>query len=285
MSEKREIASLTKTMTALVACKLLRIMGMIPEILMFPVSALGGSVGGTTANLLHGHKIYVFDLLHGLLLPSGNDAAVTIAEGFGKIIYDLGHKNKTTRSKLKKVFGNDFACSTSDPYKVFVGAMNKLAGKLNLRHTTFSNPHGLSDKANKSSAHDICKLASIASKEELIRTIVKKKFHQCLVFNDQGEGKAIEWINTNKLLKQTEKFDGFKTGITANAGPCLIGSYNTEDGIRLIISILGSKSPEARWIELPALAGWAESNISLILKKHTNASVGKKLALYCKQIF
>ena len=284
MNEKKEIASLTKTMTALVASKLLKIMGMIPEILMFPVSALGAWVGGTSANLHQGQKMYVFDLLHGLLLPSGNDAAVTLAEGFGRIIYDLGHKNKTTRSKLKKVFGNDFACSTSDPYKVFVGAMNKLAGKLNLRHTTFSNPHGLSDKANKSSAHDICKLASIASKEELIRNIVKKQFHQCLVFNDQGEGKPIEWINTNKLLKMNEGYDGFKTGITPNAGPCLIGGYSFAE-VKIFIALLGSKSPEARWIELPALVNWAETKIKLLLEKYKDANIGKKLALYCREIY
>ena len=109
-------------------------------------------MGGTTANLSDGDVLSLYDMLHAMLLPSGNDAAYSLAEYFG---YALLY------SRAKKQY--DFI----DPIQVFVSEMNKNAKALKLTKTTFANPHGLKNHLNKSTALDVARLTSALMKYKM----------------------------------------------------------------------------------------------------------------------
>lgn len=100
-SEVREIASLTKIMTAYVSLQLVKEFNFDLHKTYFTVSENAASTPGTTANLKPGQRVKIFDLIHALMLPSGNDAAVTLAENFGEQIIKIrGIKTLPNRAKL-----------------------------------------------------------------------------------------------------------------------------------------------------------------------------------------
>lgn len=82
----REIASLTKIMTAYASLQLVRELSLDLMKSLFTVSENAANTPGTTANLKAGQRVKIFDLIHALMLPSGNDAAITLAENFGDLI-------------------------------------------------------------------------------------------------------------------------------------------------------------------------------------------------------
>ncbi len=94
------------------------------------------------------------------MLPSGNDAAVALAENFGYILLLIKQRKR----------GKELTNPTNigDPLQLFVQEMNSLAAKFHLKKTKFSNPHGLADKGNKSTASDIGRLAAFAMKNKTI---------------------------------------------------------------------------------------------------------------------
>ena len=86
-------------------------------------------------------------------------------------------------------------------YDYFIKEMNSLALHLKMKNTNFNNPHGLSDKKNKSTSNDVAELCYYAMKNEIFRTIVKTKEYEVKIYNVQQRMKREEkWINTNKLL-------------------------------------------------------------------------------------
>lgn len=101
----REVASITKMMTAYVVLRLIEQLKLDPLTSMVSVSEYASSVGGTTANLLPGDECLVIDLLYGLMLPSGNDAAVALAECFG--LYLSFQKKNSQTSSLQLVSKRD----------------------------------------------------------------------------------------------------------------------------------------------------------------------------------
>ena len=105
--------------------------------------------------------------------------------------------------------------------------MNRQIRKLKLNNTNFSNPHGLSEKANHASPSDIIKIAAYALKYDLIRDIIMKKSYKCTLISKYGEPQKYIWYNSNKLLNQF--FRGMKTGVTPSAGPCLCGYFEIGD--------------------------------------------------------
>ena len=144
---------------------------------------------GTSAELSNGDKLSVWDLLHGLMLPSGNDAAFTLASYFGDLLLNKSRKTAKTlfftnqaRNKLMNIiFQKDYRLEENkgsanlsqssemsdepstkyadDPFVTrFLEEMNKNARKLGMADTNFDSPHGLPNKNNKSTAHDIAKL-------------------------------------------------------------------------------------------------------------------------------
>jgi D-alanyl-D-alanine carboxypeptidase len=192
------------------------------------VSGKAAGMTGTSACLFEGDRITIWDLLHGLMLPSGNDAAWALAE----------------------YFSNEL--ENSDGVKPFLSEMNALAQELGLMNTYYQNPHGLSYQRNLSTAREVCRLTKVALNDSRFACIVGTKVHTCSISGPNARRK--QWENTNKLLDKG--FDGVKTGVTNAAGPCLCASV-TRGGNRVIVVVLSAKSMNHRWVEVPKLADWA----------------------------
>ena len=235
--EMREIASLTKIMTCYLSLLLARDFN-IDLHTEVPVSAKAAAMIGTSADLCPGDRVQLIDLLHGLMLPSGNDAAQALAEFFGKEIAER----------------RGYVTMTKKLDRLFVREMNLLTNTICLRRTFFQNPHGMSMKKNHSTARDVGTLATLALHVPLFCEIVNAKKYTCTISNKRRPMRTWTWENTNKLLQYG--FDGVKTGITDAAGPCLCASVR-KGAQRLVITVLGARSMEERWIEVPRLAKWA----------------------------
>ncbi|MFO0811357.1 MAG: N-acetylmuramoyl-L-alanine amidase [Gemmataceae bacterium] len=228
-TEARPIASTTKVMTAWLV---LQLADKAPKVLdeTLTYSARAAATPGTSAKLKAGERLPVRELLYGLMLPSGNDAAVAFAEHFGPRL------------------GGD-----EDAVKAFVGEMNRRAQALGLANTSYQDPNGLSPN-NKSSARDLATLAWTAMKDARFREYVRTRRHDCEVDGPDGK-RTVTWANTNKLL-DIDGYDGVKTGTTTPAGNCLIGR-GERGGDQLIVVILGSTAADGRYVDARNLFRWA----------------------------
>jgi serine-type D-Ala-D-Ala carboxypeptidase (penicillin-binding protein 5/6) len=159
----------------------------------FSVRENAAGIPGTTANLKAGQRLKIIDLIHALMLPSGNDAAVTLAENFGELIIKTrGLKTIANRAKLstpnpeKLREGRpdpQLVSRLNNPVSIFVKEMNRTAiSSFHLKCTSFTNPHGLADKGNHSTAFDIAMLAFNALKDQNFREIVNKQKHECITY-------------------------------------------------------------------------------------------------------
>lgn len=184
--EKRLIASTTKIMTFIVAYEYGN------EFLDVLVEA-GDEVlkmYGTSIYISYHEQMTLRDLLYGLMLRSGNDAAVVIA---------------------KFIAGNE---------ENFVKLMNLKAQKLGMHNTIFNNPHGLDEETqNYSTAYDMALLSSYANKNNFYREVTGTKYYKV-----QTENKAYAWTNRNKMTFTYEKFISGKTGYTPSAGKTFVST-------------------------------------------------------------
>lgn len=158
----REMASITKIMTAYLVFRIMRRFKINPKKRMVVVSKYASSITGTTAKLREGDILSVYDLLHGLLLPSGNDAATSLAEHFAVIIKEdrerqaINSKNPRLAKQTDDgewefnslIYGNSGVdnkkgMKSRNLVKLFVEEMNKTASMLGMENTSFSNPHGM----------------------------------------------------------------------------------------------------------------------------------------------
>lgn len=192
--ERRPPASTTKILTAILALEHSR----LDEIVT--VSRRAAATPGSTARLYTGQKIRMDDLLHGLLLRSGNDAAVAIAE---------------------HVAGDE---------ATFVSWMNRRAAELGAVNSRFQNSHGLDRAGHFSTAYDLALISRIALVYPTFAEIVRKRTYEY-----QGQ----TWNNTNQLLWRFEGLEGIKTGTTSGAGYCLVAAAS-QDGMQLISVVLDS---------------------------------------------
>lgn len=162
----REMASLTKIMTCLCSLLLARELNLNPNKTFFTVSKDCAGCTGTTAYLVTDQRIKLNDLLYGLMLPSGNDAALVLAENFGRLMRQL----KRTNGNKKTVRDNQGNLERQTDYggkyiDTFVKEMNRVAKNVvHLRKTQYANPHGLAERANHSTAFDQAILAAYAMK-------------------------------------------------------------------------------------------------------------------------
>lgn len=229
------MASTTKIMTARLVFKL---SAQDPKLLdeLVDVSERAAKTGGTSAKLEVGDRFKARDLLFGLLLPSGNDAAVALAEHFG-------------RHFLEK----DTKPSNAANFTAFVAEMNREAKSLKLSETKYDDPHG--NSRNHSSARNLTVLAWHCLQDKLFREYVATRQHTCEAISHDGEKKSVTWDNTNRLLG-IEGFDGVKTGTTTTAGACLVAT-GTRGEDRLIVVVLGSTSTDGRYVDSRNLFRWA----------------------------
>ena len=177
------MASTTKIMTAMVALAY----GDLDDTVTVAERAAG--LEGSSMYLKAGEEISLEDLLYGLMLRSGNDAAAAIAI---------------------HVAGSEAA---------FVDLMNGLAYDLGALHTHFENPHGLPAENHVTSAYDLALLTAYAMEDPRFVEIVSARSHVI----ESSEGRRTI-ANKNKLLKNMEGANGVKTGYTKQAGRCFVGS-------------------------------------------------------------
>jgi D-alanyl-D-alanine carboxypeptidase (penicillin-binding protein 5/6) len=231
-SEARPMASTSKIMTAFIV---LQLAAADPKVLDETVtySERAAKTVGSSAKLNAGEKVPVGELLYGLMLPSGNDAAVAFAEHFGSR------------------FGKD---EDGDGLARFVAEMNRRCQTLGLKEMSYQDPNGLSPK-NVSSVRDLVTLTREAMKDERFRKYVSTRQHECDVTTPDGGKRKATWENTNKLL-DIEGYDGVKTGTTTPAGNCLVASARRGDDW-LIVVVLGSTATDGRYVDTRNLFRWA----------------------------
>ena len=191
------MASLTKIMTALLILENhdIREIATVPESAIYTV--------GSKIWLHARERISVYNLLKGLLIPSGNDAAIALA-----------------------VFH-------SGSVEAFVDEMNERAKSLRMTNTQFQNPHGLHGDNHYSSSKDLLVLVRAAWKFPIFRKIVSKKNAE--IYSLTNSLRKVK--NTNKLL--SDEIKGIKTGTTKEAGQCLL-LYTEKDGHKVFTVVLGS---------------------------------------------
>lgn len=240
----RNMASTTKIMTAWIVFEWAsKHEGVLDEVVT--VSEVSDKTSGSSAKLNAGEKIAVRDLLFGLLLPSGNDAAVALGEHFGARVHQT---DKTATSTDKPV-------KEQKPLELFIEEMNRRAAELGMEQTHYFDPHG--NSKNRSSARDLLRLAWNAMKNKTLRKYVATRQHSCSVTTPDGSERAVVWKNTNRLLA-IEGFDGVKTGTTGGAGACLVSSGH-RDTDHLLMVVLGSTSSDGRYVDSRNLYRWAWS--------------------------
>lgn len=160
------------------------------------VSENAFSLKGTTANLLTDDYVSLMDLLYAMMLPSGNDAAQTIAENLGKLYEEITEMRKNTKTLAVAKFANAQKKSPMNDC-LFIKFMNKHAGELGLYNTVFSNSHGMCCTKNYSTCEDISALCEIALTFPLFREIIKTKLWNGNVKRNNSV-KVLNWENTNK---------------------------------------------------------------------------------------
>ena len=233
-AEPRDIASTTKIMTALIALQLAeKNPKLLDEEIVFSARAAGTT--GSSSRLRAGERLPLRELRCGMLLPSGNDAAVAVAEHFGP------------------QFPASATPAEEDAVKRFVAEMNRRAKSLNLAETAYRDPNGLA--GNKSSARDLATLTAQALKNQQFRDYVKTRSHEYDVTGPGGAKRHVTWKNTNQLLG-AEGYDGVKTGTTRAAGACLVASARRGTD-HLIVVVLGSTAGEGRYNDARKLFAWA----------------------------
>lgn len=231
-NEPLVMASTTKIMTAWLV---LRLLAEHPKVLdeTVVISAAAAKVGGSSARIRAGDRYRAGDLLYGLLLPSGNDAAHAFAEHFGPR-YRNGKE-------------------ATPPVAAFVAGMNRQAGLLKMAQTRYFDPHGLGK--NHTSAANLCTLAHTVMQNAEFRRYVQTRRHRCDVTDAKGQTRSVVWNNTNKLL-DIEGYDGIKTGTTTAAGFCLVASGRRNND-HLLAVVLGATSNDSRYLDTRNLFRWA----------------------------
>lgn len=194
------MASTTKIMTAYVALRY----GNLNDIVEVSENAAG--VEGSSMYLEKGEKITLENLLYGLMLLSGNDAAVAVAEAVG------GSVDR------------------------FVEMMNETAADLGLSHTHFDNPNGLPSDTHYTTALELAEITRAAMNEPKFAEIVSTKSKS---IPWEGREYNREMTNHNKLLSRLDGCVGVKTGYTEKAGRCLVSAV-TRDGMTLICVTLNA---------------------------------------------
>ncbi|HLR71564.1 MAG TPA: D-alanyl-D-alanine carboxypeptidase family protein [Pseudogracilibacillus sp.] len=184
--EKRPVASITKLMTAIIAIE----QGKLEDIVVPSDRAI--HMEGSSIYLQKSEKMSLEDLLYGLMLRSGNDAAVAIAEHIAGSV------------------------------EGFVFLMNEKASYLGMTNTHFANPHGLDEDGHYSSAYDIAILMKYAMDNDVFKEIASTEHYQ-------SDNRTYQWQNKNKLLTQLYNYcTGGKTGFTNKAGRTLVASAQKE---------------------------------------------------------
>jgi len=194
------MASTTKIITAIVAIENNNDLSKVVEI---EKDMIG--IEGTSIYLKEGEHLTIEELLYGLMLRSGNDAAIAIAK------------------------------KTSGSVEKFVDLMNEFCKRIGANNTQITNPHGLPDDNHYTTAKDLAAISCYAMKNEKFAKLVGTR--QKIISNELNSVKKRILNNKNKLLKNMDNSTGIKTGFTKKAGRCFVGSAE-KDGMEVVCVLL-----------------------------------------------
>jgi serine-type D-Ala-D-Ala carboxypeptidase (penicillin-binding protein 5/6) len=199
-------ASLTKMMTSYIVASELQ-SGKVSEQDQVPISVTAWKMGGSKMFIREGTSVSLIDLLRGVIIQSGNDASVALAE------YLAGSEG------------------------AFADVMNQQAELLGMSSTTYHNATGWPSEGHQTTARDLSLLA---------RALIQHHPKQYGIYSEKYfEYNGINQPNRNRLLWRDSSVDGLKTGHTEAAGYCLVASA-VRKGMRLVSVVMGTKSEEAR---------------------------------------
>ncbi|MGW8988000.1 D-alanyl-D-alanine carboxypeptidase family protein [Streptomyces parvus] len=218
---RRATGSTTKIMTALVVLSQKNVNLKSKVTIQKAYSDYIVSKNASSARLIVGDKVTVGQLLYGLMLPSGCDAAYALADKFGS--------GSTRAARVKS----------------FIGKMNSTAKSLKLKNTRFDSFDGIGNGNNYSTPRDLTKIASKAMKNSTFRSVVKTKSTKQKVTTKSGGYRYMSWTNTNKLLGSYSGATGVKTGSGPTAKYCLVFAA-TRKGKTVIGTVLTSTSEANR---------------------------------------
>jgi D-alanyl-D-alanine carboxypeptidase (penicillin-binding protein 5/6) len=217
---RREPASTTKILTAIIVLEEGDLKAKVK------VSKKAARTEGSTMHLSTGQVHSVHDLLHGLLLRSGNDAAVALAEYM------------------------------SGSVEAFAQKMNQRAREMGANSSHFANPHGLPDPKHYTTAHDLARITQHAMRNPRFAQIVATR---SVPLSYEELNRDVVLHNTNQLLHMLPEADGVKTGTTGNAGRCLVFSA-TREGHQLLGVVLNDYN---RFGDAAGLLRWGFSAFRL----------------------
>lgn len=223
LHDEMPIASVTKIMTTLLALEAIED-GRIALEDEVTISDYAASMGGSQVFLSPGEKLPVSAILKAIIIASGNDASVAIAE---------------------KISGT---------IETFVDNMNKRAKELGMENSNFTNCTGLSDDNNYSTAYDV----SIMSRE-LLRHPIFFQWSTIWIDNLEESANNTELTNTNRLVRFYDGCDGIKTGYTDKAQSCLSASAK-RGNLRLISIVLAAPNSKIRFAEASKLMDYGFAN-------------------------
>lgn len=221
-NKKYKMASTTKIMTAIVVLENSKLTDVVE------ISKKAANTGGSRLGLKLDDKITVNDLLYGLMLCSGNDAAVALAEYVGGSMQG------------------------------FAEMMNKKAEELKLTSTHFVTPHGLDQDEHYTTALELARIADYALKNKKFKEIVGTKEYTVTI-----NGKAKKISNTNELLGNLNGVYGIKTGFTNGANRCLVTGIK-RDNLDIICVVLGADTKKYRTQDSIKLIEYAFSNYEIV---------------------
>ncbi len=254
--ERLAPASMTKLMTMLLIMEAIDD-GNISINDKVTISKNAASMGGSQVFLEEGMQIEIEQLLKGIAIASGNDAAVAMAE----------HIAGTTQE--------------------FVNLMNKKVKELGLKNTNFVNVHGLDENNHYSSANDMVQIARELLKHENI--LQYTSLYEDYLVKPNGEKTWL--VNTNKLVRFYQGIDGLKTGYTSNAKYCLTAT-GMRNNIRFISVVMGVDTSEHRSVDTTNMFNYAFTNFRLnkILSKNdvlgeidVKKGIKDKVYIYAKE--
>ncbi len=225
-----QIASITKVMTAIVALENASLDTAIT------VSAAAAAIGESSASLKEGDVLTLDQALTAMLVSSGNDAALAIAE----------------------TLGAPWAVSGQSAVQAFAEKMNEKADQLGMEHSVFENPHGLDFDAYAGSLHstarDVAIMCAHAMQNEVFRGIVRQSSAQ-VVLTREGKKAEINLESTDLMLDEYEGACGIKTGYTALAGASFAGACE-RNGKTYIAVVINSSSENQRFTDCETLFDW-----------------------------
>ena len=220
-NKQTPMASTTKIMTAIVVLENAN----LTDVVTIDLKAAG--TGGSRLGLKKNDKITVNDLLYGLMLRSGNDAAVALAE------------------------------AVSGTEELFVQKMNEEAKRLGMKNTQYLNATGLHEEGHVTTANDLSIIA-----RELILNYEDEIIPLTSTYEDylrKETTKPFWLVNTNKLIKSGNGIDGLKTGWTNQAGYCLVATKKA-NGMRIITVVMGAPTVEGRNADTVNLLNYVFAN-------------------------